>query len=916
MSAFIIKVTLEEVEPASWRRLEIPSGISFGDLHRILQLAFAWNDTHLHEFSFPEGRTLIGPPEGGSIYLDENTERVDDYLEKFPSILYIYDFGNEWRHRIVLEERDESYQKRSPALLSWAGGQMEENSGHSDPRRRRIDAKGIAAHFGAMFLEILKRTSRDLREDLPRWQLDTDEDEEDDSYSEYKDDDYEEDDEEDYELLEEGELEDALNSFEKQMNDVVRMIVDLVMEDPAFQAKLAKEPDWVQEALAEYRVSHNFHNVEPALIYMSRKGDLNIPGLFPPFPSADADEDFEYDDEEDLEDDEDLVYDEEDLENDEEKDASQEVEYTSGAEAYRILTERGQAEDSCLLEKVMSFNRAVDRLLGSDFSNPDDSDEPGQMKKTISFVKEGTPFSLQENLCADSSYAIWYLRVAFQLETGRQVPRKTEDTNFLKAKAELAQHYRQHPEDFFNVFDVEGFRALNGFLTVPSGPFELDAQKNRAGFAAAILCGLLDYAEEEKEGTLTCILRPAMDLQLILEKIEKGYKRKTEGRIAQSQKVERSVSLYGYIPLKDFTGLLDRHFKLRLTSSEFLKLFLLGSVMAGKVCLSAGEPEDAENGEISWVASDKRLDLEEFFRKRDRWSKIPDYKEAGKDQLRGELPLVGSQDEFSKFELFLSGRLGSRASYGPVLMNLLVDEIYKGRGISALLEIWETWVEQVRMPDPGMRVWFNLMNLGMNLGLPELKGFSRQEIIEKDPDGQAYAEEFMDLELNDVPERKTSLFHFPKKTQLQIYQYMKSGSEHFSLEACQKLEKLAGSSNQELESVFFYQLLAQGKVEEAESFANSIYEAHPEEQTFLDAMKKAAREHAAASLKEQILWDGVGFQGSLGTLPPDVRREIGRILNGYKAEASAPSRPDISPLREKRAAGTRGRGAGPAEGTG
>jgi Plasmid pRiA4b ORF-3-like protein len=49
-NALQIRVALAEIEPAIWRRLIVPLSFHLGQLHRVIQAAFAWWDYHLHEF--------------------------------------------------------------------------------------------------------------------------------------------------------------------------------------------------------------------------------------------------------------------------------------------------------------------------------------------------------------------------------------------------------------------------------------------------------------------------------------------------------------------------------------------------------------------------------------------------------------------------------------------------------------------------------------------------------------------------------------------------------------------------------------------------------------------------------------------------------------------------------------------------
>ena len=45
-----LKISLDSWEPAIWRRVEVDKALTFGEFHRIIQVAMGWDDDHLHEF--------------------------------------------------------------------------------------------------------------------------------------------------------------------------------------------------------------------------------------------------------------------------------------------------------------------------------------------------------------------------------------------------------------------------------------------------------------------------------------------------------------------------------------------------------------------------------------------------------------------------------------------------------------------------------------------------------------------------------------------------------------------------------------------------------------------------------------------------------------------------------------------------
>lgn len=103
-----IKVTLCGIRPPIWRRIEVCSDISLAELHFVIQDEMGWQNCHLHEFECRGTRYGVRDPDfddlGGSEVRDEAI-RLDELLRKpKSSMLYYYDFGDGWVHRVVVEE--------------------------------------------------------------------------------------------------------------------------------------------------------------------------------------------------------------------------------------------------------------------------------------------------------------------------------------------------------------------------------------------------------------------------------------------------------------------------------------------------------------------------------------------------------------------------------------------------------------------------------------------------------------------------------------------------------------------------------------------------------------------------------------------------------------------------------------------
>jgi len=108
-----LKVTLRDIRPAIWRRLQVPSDATLLELHLVLQHAFSWDDSHLHEFeggSSRTGRVRYGIPEPDDFMtsvpvLDEAEVSLATALPaKGSRLLYRYDFGDDWKHDILVEK--------------------------------------------------------------------------------------------------------------------------------------------------------------------------------------------------------------------------------------------------------------------------------------------------------------------------------------------------------------------------------------------------------------------------------------------------------------------------------------------------------------------------------------------------------------------------------------------------------------------------------------------------------------------------------------------------------------------------------------------------------------------------------------------------------------------------------------------
>ena len=156
-----LKITIKDIRPPVWRRLRVPGNVTFQRLHEIIQDAFGWTDSHLHEFLV--GGIRYGDPEGygefetESNYRDE-AEFVLERIVRAPRkrFVYTYDFGDGWRHEILVEKIEDATPGENK-LVCVAG-------------RRHCPPEDCGGPWGyADFLETLRDPNHEEHEAMLEW---------------------------------------------------------------------------------------------------------------------------------------------------------------------------------------------------------------------------------------------------------------------------------------------------------------------------------------------------------------------------------------------------------------------------------------------------------------------------------------------------------------------------------------------------------------------------------------------------------------------------------------------------------------------------------------------------------------------------------------------------------------------------
>jgi len=137
-----LNVTLLDVTPPVWRRLRVPSVIPLSVLHHVLQVAFGWEDRHLHEWQVGD-RTYAPTDEDswGEELHDESTAILAEVAPADSVLRYEYDLGDGWEHLVEVVSI-QPYTGREPpvALLDGARAAPPEDCGGPAGYEHLLDA--------------------------------------------------------------------------------------------------------------------------------------------------------------------------------------------------------------------------------------------------------------------------------------------------------------------------------------------------------------------------------------------------------------------------------------------------------------------------------------------------------------------------------------------------------------------------------------------------------------------------------------------------------------------------------------------------------------------------------------------------------------------------------------------------------
>jgi hypothetical protein len=152
-----VRIELRGMKPKVWRRVLVPQTITLMKLHLVIQAAFGWGHSHLHEFIAGDGERYgsTDPMYDTSGSIGSESTRLTAAL-RTSTLSYVYDFGDYWDHRITVEKTHPADPLLTlPFLIGGTGATPPEDCG------------GVSGY--ADFVRVMSNLSDPEHADMVEW---------------------------------------------------------------------------------------------------------------------------------------------------------------------------------------------------------------------------------------------------------------------------------------------------------------------------------------------------------------------------------------------------------------------------------------------------------------------------------------------------------------------------------------------------------------------------------------------------------------------------------------------------------------------------------------------------------------------------------------------------------------------------
>jgi hypothetical protein len=124
---YLLEIQLQGAVLPVWRIIEVKPTISMHELHATIQVAMGWQGGHLYEFTRGKEHYIdyvTNEPYAEGVFLDSRLFKLAQVLQTpGDQIAYLYDYGDNWQHTIILKgfaTKSQDFVNETPSLLAGA----------------------------------------------------------------------------------------------------------------------------------------------------------------------------------------------------------------------------------------------------------------------------------------------------------------------------------------------------------------------------------------------------------------------------------------------------------------------------------------------------------------------------------------------------------------------------------------------------------------------------------------------------------------------------------------------------------------------------------------------------------------------------------------------------------------------------
>ena len=129
---YTLRITLREIKPAIWRKIEVPSNITLRHLGDLISDLMGWSGYHLNQFRKRNDYYMPAyQRDGEEDYVwncnnyNQEDFTIDDVLQKkTETFIWEYDFGDSWEHEVRLSSIGE-YKPGEERKIRFVGGKRQ-----------------------------------------------------------------------------------------------------------------------------------------------------------------------------------------------------------------------------------------------------------------------------------------------------------------------------------------------------------------------------------------------------------------------------------------------------------------------------------------------------------------------------------------------------------------------------------------------------------------------------------------------------------------------------------------------------------------------------------------------------------------------------------------------------------------------